>query len=153
MIKAKKMFTKLLAGVLVGSTLLTSISADAAWRSTKSKTVKESGKNYTLTAKAHLPYWSDKNGGGDWKSQAKYTGPKKKLTNSWSFYSIGGSVSWQGMGLQGDGTSTGNSFAYKDSTVNANGYVYGTGLAVYVGMIATASFTKGNTYYSISTKI
>lgn len=153
MVRAKKHITRLLAVVLVGSTLLMSNSADASWRSTKSKTIKESGKNYTLTAKADLPYWSDSNGGGAWKSQAKYTGPKKKLTNAWSFYSIGGSVSWQGMGLQGDGTSTGSSYAYKDSSVNANGYVYGTGLAIYVGMIATASFSKGNTYYSISTKI
>lgn len=129
----------------------TGATAEAGWRATNSKTV--SGK--TLTAKADLPYFSDSNGGGAWKTQAVYSGTKdnNKLTTSWSFYSVGGSVSWNGVGVSGSGTSTGSSYTAKSSTVNANGYVYGTGLALYVGVVSTASFTKGNTYYSISCKI
>lgn len=103
--------TKVLAFVLVLSMVTTSLSpAYAGWRS--SKTAKKNG--YTLGAYANLPYWADKDGGGDWKTKT----PKSKT-----------------------------------KTVNANGYVYGTGFCLYLGLISTASFTSGNTYYSISTKI
>lgn len=123
----------------------------ASWRATNSKTVSGS----TLSAKANLPYLSDWNGGGAWKTQASYSGTKdsNQITTSWSFYSVGGSVSWNGVGVSGSGTSTGASYTATGSTANANGYVYGTGLALYVGVVSTASFTRGNTYYSISCKI
>lgn len=125
--------------------------AEAGWRAAKSKKVN----GYSLTAKADLPYFSDLNGGGAWKTQAVYKGKKdgNKLTTSWSFYSIGGNVSWNGVGVGGDGTNDGASHTVKGNTANANGYVYGTGFALYVGIISTASFTRGNTYYSISCKI
>lgn len=77
--------TKVLAFVLVLSMVTTSLSpAYAGWRS--SKTAKKNG--YTLGAYANLPYWADKDGGGDWKTKASY-GAKVKLTNSWEFYTIG----------------------------------------------------------------
>lgn len=125
--------------------------ADAAWRASKSKKVN----GYSLTARANLPYCSDSQGGGAWKTQATYNGKRdgNKLTTSWSFYSIGGNVSWNGVGLEGNGANDGGSYTAKSNTVNANGYVYGTGFALYVGIISTASFTRGNTYYSISCKI
>lgn len=122
----------------------------ASWRSQKSKTAK----GYTLTARANLPKKANKDGGGAWKTQAQY-GKKVKLTTSWDFYSVGGSVSWRGVGLSGSGNNTGDKYTptAKTKTANANGYVYGTGLWVYVGMISTASFKSGNTFYSISCKI
>lgn len=143
--------TKVLALVLVLSMVTTSLSpAYAGWRS--SKTAKKNG--YTLGAYGNLPYWADKDGGGDWKTKASY-GAKVKLTNSWEFYTIGGSCSWSGLGVSGSGSNKGSSYTPKSKTktVNANGYVYGTGFCLYLGLISTASFTSGNTYYSISTKI
>ena len=153
----KKILKKIVVGVLCASMATASIctASAASWRSTKSKQVR----GYKLSAKANLPYWSDSQGGGSWRTEASYAGSKdgNKLTNSWSFYSIGGTVSasYSGVGasVTGHGTSTGGSFTAKGKTVKANGYVYGTGLCFYVGLISTASFTKGNTYYSISTKI
>ncbi len=149
----KRYLKRVIALMLVlGTVALSASNAEAAsWRSTNSKTV--SGK--TLTAKANLPYFSDLKGGGAWKTQAVYSGKKDndKLTTSWAFTSIGGSVSWNGLGISGSGTNSGNSFTAKASTVNANGYVYGTGFCLYVGMISTASFSKGNTFYSTSCKI
>lgn len=127
----------------------------ASWRATNSKKVS----GYKLTAKANLPYISDRKGGGAWRTQASYAGTKKnnKITTSWEFYSVGGDVSASkgnaSVGVSGSGTSKDGSFSCKGTTANANGYVYGTGLAIYVGMISEASFSKGNTYYSISCKI
>lgn len=114
--------TKVLALVLVLSMVTTSLSpAYAGWRS--SKTAKKNG--YTLGAYANLPYWADKDGGGDWKTKASY-GAKVKLTNSWEFYTIGGSCSWSGLGVSGSGSNKGSSYTPKSKTktVNANGYVY-----------------------------
>lgn len=123
----------------------------ASWRKTKSKDVR----GHTLTARANLPYFSDLDGGGAWRTQACYSGSRasNKLTTSWSFYTIGGSVSWNGVGVSGSGSNSGSSYTCKSTVVNANGYVYGTGFCLYVGLISTASFTYGNTYYSISCKI
>lgn len=153
----KKLLKKIAASTLCIAMVTASVGTAiaASWRSTNSKTVNK----YKLSAKANLPYWSDSQGGGSWRTEATYSGSKdgNKLTNSWSFYSIGGTVSasYSGVGasITGHGTSTGGSFTAKGSSVKANGYVYGTGLCFYVGLISTASFTKGNTYYSISTKI
>lgn len=151
--KMKKLMKPIVAVALCACMLATSsTAAEAGWRASKSKTVN----GYALTAKADLPYFSDSQGGGAWKTEASYKGKKdgNRITTSWSFYSIGGSVSWEGAGLSGDGTSDGGSYTYdKDTKAKANGYVYGTGFALYVGMISTASFTRGNTYYSISCKI
>lgn len=151
--KVKKLINSVVTTTLCICMLFSAtITSNAAtWRATNSKTVN----GYSLSAKANLPYVSDSKGGGEWKTQATYSGTKDngKLTTSWSFYSVGGSVSWNGVGVSGSGTSTGSSYTVKGSTANANGYVYGTGLALYVGIISTASFTKGNTYYSISCKI
>lgn len=57
--------------------------------------------------------------------------------------------------MSGSGSNAGSSYTSKSKTkkVDANGYVYGTGLCLYLGLISTASFSSGNTYYSISTKI
>ena len=79
----------------------------ASWRKTKSKTAR----GYTLTARANLPYLSDFDGGGAWRTQASYSGPRasNKLTNSWSFYTVGGSVSWNGVGVSGSGSNSGSS--------------------------------------------
>lgn len=133
-----------------GLIVSTAIPCNAAWRSTY--TVKKNGHN--LMAKADLPYFSDWDGGGDWKSQSYY-GKKVRLTNSWQFYSVGGSVNWNGVGLSGSGSNNGGSHSSRGTTnvVNASGRVYSTGLCLYVGMISTASFSSGNSFYSVSTKI
>lgn len=151
----KKSFKKIMVVLTALSLVLvcsfvSTVPADAAWRSSKSQ--KKNG--YTLTAKANLPYFSDWDGGGDWKTQASY-GKKVKLTNSWQFYTVGGSASWSGLGVSGSGSNNGSSYTPSSATktVNANGRVYGTGFCLYIGLISTASFTSGNTYYSISTKI
>lgn len=143
--------TKTFAFLLVLSLVATSVSpVYAGWRS--SKTAKKNG--YTLGAYANLPHWADSDGGGDWKTKAYY-GKKVKLTNSWEFYTIGGSCSWKGVGVSGSGSNSGSSYTPKSKTqtVYANGYVYGTGFCLYLGLISTASFASGKTYYSISTKI
>ncbi|HHX69946.1 MAG: hypothetical protein WAO56_12675 [Miniphocaeibacter sp.] len=65
---------------------------------------------------------------------------------------MGGSVSWNGLGVSGSGSSTGSSHSGY-GTVNASGRVYGNGLALYVGMNSTSSITIGSSYYSNSCKI
>ena len=150
-IKKISKITKTLVLLLTVSLITTSVSpVYAGWRS--SKTAKKNG--HTLGAYANLPYWSDRDGGGDWKTRESY-GKKVKLTNSWEFYTIGGSCSWKGAVVSGSGSNAGSSYTSKSKTktVDANGYVYGTGLCLYLGLISTASFSSGNTYYSISTKI
>lgn len=122
-----------------------------AWRSSNARSVN----GYSLIARADLPYSADKNRGGSWKAQSIYYGPKNsnRLTLSWSFYSIGGSVSFQGVGLSGSGTNSGSSFTYTANVLNASGNVYAHGFCLYVGMYSTATFSKGNSVYSVTTKI
>jgi hypothetical protein len=151
MFTARRMFKALVAlilclGVIVGSTV------DAlAWRKTSSRTIN----GYTLYARADLPYFSDLDGGGNWAAQAAYAGPKNnnKLTLDWSFYCVGGSVSYNGVGVSGSGTSPGSSLTLAASTINASGRVYGNGLCLYVGLNVTSSFVYGNSYYSTTAHI
>lgn len=150
----KQISKKFIQLSLVAVTAFTLIGFSAsntnAWRATH--TVKARGSN--LTARADLPYWSDFSGGGNWKAQATYGGSRgSKLKLEWSFYSIGGSVSYNGAGVSGSGSTPGSSFSANNSTVNASGRVYGNGLCLYVGMNSTASFSYGNSYYSTTTKI
>lgn len=152
----KKNFRKKLVPLLIALvTIFCGVSYSAsnayAWRSTSSKSI--SGR--TLYARADLPKSTDSSGGGNWKAQASYSGSRtgNKITVAWSFYSIGGSVSYQGMGVSGSGSNPGSSFTATSTVANASGKVYGHGLWIYVGMYSTASFSYGNSYYSTTAKI
>lgn len=148
----KKRYMLTLASLaLLIAVLCTSTLPVYAWRSTSTRTIN----GYKLIAKADLPKLSDVKGGGAWKAQAQYAGPKNadRLTVSWSFYSIGGSVSYSGVGCSGSGSSPGGSYSAKNKIVNASGKVYGHGLWLYIGMYSAASFSYGNSYYSTTCKI
>jgi hypothetical protein len=132
--------------------LVTTTESEAAWRK-EAHTPKING--YYLYARANLPYFSDIHGGGDWKAQGDYKGSKKnnKLKLAWSFYSVGGSVSYSGVGVSGSGSSPGSNFTVTGNTANASGRVYANGLCLYVGLDVTPSFTYGNSYYSTTAHI
>lgn len=122
-----------------------------AWRVVQTRSINGS----TLYAKADLPYWSDFSGGGNWAAQGVYSGAKTNnaLHLAWSFYSVGGSVTFYGAGVSGSSSSPGSSFTVYGSTANASGRVYGNGLCLYVGMDVTSSFRYGNSYYSTTAHI
>ena len=151
-LKISKQLGKIFVAILLTVSLLgISTTNVSAWRAVSSRKI-----NGTyLYAKANLPYFSDLSGGGNWKAEANYKGKKtnNKLKLSWSFHAFGGSVSFNGVGATGSGSTPGASFTVKGSVANASGRVYAHGLCLYIGMDATASFTYGNSYYSTTAHI
>lgn len=112
--------------------------------------------NGKLTSNVWIQSLSDVNGTGDFQVSAHYSGTDpyhaEWIKTSWSFYSIGGSVSWNGAGVSGSGSSTGSSWTnYNASDASFRGRVAGNGLCLYVGCNNTATmFARGKTYSTLA---
>lgn len=145
----KKIVLILLSFVLIGGIFATPVSA-----STDSASV--SAFNGNLTSNVWIQSIADVNGTGDFQVSAYYSGTDPYnadwISTSWSFYSIGGSVSWNGAGISGSGTSTGSSWTnYNAYSASFRGRVAGNGLALYVGCNNTATmFARGVTYSTLA---
>ncbi|WP_160670020.1 hypothetical protein [Clostridium sp. C8-1-8] len=141
-------------GTLFSAVLLASFCSVPAFATSNSQSV--SAFNGKLTSNVWIQSIADVNGTGDFQVSAHYSGTNPYnadwIKTSWNFYSIGGSVSWNGAGISGDGTSTGSSWTnYNSSDASFRGRVAGNGLCLYVGCNNTATmFARGVTYSTLA---
>jgi len=150
----KKKIAKIFATTvfLLANLMMYTSSTANAWRAVSTRTIH----GHVLAARADLPQSTDSQGCGAWRAQATYPGTRanNELTVAWSFRQIGiGTISSSGPSI---GMTSGNragSFTARSATANANGRVCVSVLTFWVGMDVTASFVRGNTWYSWSTRI
>ncbi|GAB6170519.1 hypothetical protein JCM1393_29790 [Clostridium carnis] len=145
---------KKIATILLSLALITGVCSVPAFATSNSQSV--GAFNGKLTSNVWIQSISDFNGTGDFQVSAHYSGTDpydaEWIRTAWNFYTVGGSVSWNGAGISGSGSSTGSSWTNDNaSDASFRGRVAGNGLCLYVGCNNTATmFARGVTFSTLA---